>query len=189
MVLSRDPRHYQELIAGLANLQGSRCAYCEAPLEQERRRPHVDHFRQRRVAKHLTFDWWNLFWSCSNADCCAKHKDDPRSSYRAELILKPDLDDPRRFLQFGDDGSVSSRSDLSFHDQERAEVTIEAFNLNEEGLRLRRQNFVRAAIQAVEEVLASLGPDEAAAYLLLERPQFEEWPFSSAALEFLDLKS
>lgn len=186
MNLSRDrPDDYLDLVAALADLQGERCAYCESPLRAERRNPHVDHFQQRRRAPQLTFVWSNLFWSCTNHYCCAKHKDDPATQYSDALLLKPDVEDPRKFLVFLEDGWIDPRPNLKAEDRRRAELTIKVFNLNAEGLRARRRDYLRIAKQAVEEALDLLSPEEAASYLELERTQYEAMPFSSAMLEIL----
>ena len=120
--LSWDDR--EQIRAQLGILQRRCCAYCECDIEKESKEPHVEHFIQRRRAAHLIFDWHNLFWSCSHDDRCGKNKDKPATAYADQDLLKPDVDDPRRFLVFLSDGCVRPRVGLSAAERRRAETTI-----------------------------------------------------------------
>ena len=125
----------QEIWAMLETMQEGCCAYCEAMLKPSR---HIDHFVARSYkgsiqGKELTFEWSNLFGSCTHNDCCGHYKDNaknPCSNYDPLQLIKPDEDDPWEFLVFAVDGFVSPRDGLSAPMRERALLTINVFNLN-----------------------------------------------------------
>jgi uncharacterized protein (TIGR02646 family) len=110
-------------------MQRNVCAYCEGRLETG---SHIEHFAKRSSYRHLTFEWDNLFGSCSREDCCGHYKDSNHSRYsRYSLqdLIKPDVDDPWDFLVFGSDGRVSVRDRLSPAMRKKGQTTIDVLNL------------------------------------------------------------
>lgn len=114
----------------LFTMQGQRCAYCEAgiPLKGEKR--HIEHFRRKGIPqfKPLTFEWSNLFGSCSNGDRCGRYKD--KQQYNDGDILKVDEENPEDFFIFLSSGGIKIREDLNDRDKFRAKETLRVFNLN-----------------------------------------------------------
>lgn len=138
-----------EIWAKLDSMQDGRCAYCEANLDKAR---HIEHFRQRRSYPQGTFDWNNLFGSCNRADSCGIHKDRCGSYDHTELI-KPDVDDPERFLVFAATGTVHARVNLTARARRKAEETIRVLNLNGT-LRQIRRTLLRQYLDTAETFAA-----------------------------------
>lgn len=121
------PEERQNIWQLLEFMQGHRCAYCEGPMGEGNR--HIEHFRQRRVYPQGTFDWSNLFGSCNRAGTCGKAKDQC-GKYPSEVLIKPDIDDPDKFLVFTAGGTVRPRAGLSAADRLRASETIRILSLD-----------------------------------------------------------
>lgn len=186
--LARNAVDYLEVCQQLAALQGARCAYCECDLARDADRPHVEHFRQRSRAPSLTFDWANLFRSCTHEDRCGKHKDRVASTYAHGDILKPDVDRPRQFLLFASDGAVSAREGLDVQAARRATETIRVFRLDSRGLVGTRRSYLEhleAELSAVAS--AGLSESERREYLQGVAADYLGYPFSSAVLDVLGL--
>lgn len=152
-----EPEHRQEIWQRLEEMQGRRCAYCEAPIESGKR--HIEHFKQRSRYPQDTFDWGNLFGSCNHDKCCGKHKDQCGPYDSADLI-KPDQEDPERFFVFVSDGTIKVRQGLSSQEKHRACETLRVFNLDANGGRLRQMR--KAAIAPyldTAKALAELAED------------------------------
>ena len=139
-----------EIWVQLEQMQGARCAYCEAQLvltrPRRRNSAHIEHFRQKnpRIYPQGTFIWSNLFGSCKNKQSCGEHKDryKQNTGYSHQDLIKMDVEDPDDFLHFLSDGQVTSRVGISPSDKHRAEETIRIFNLN--SLRYSRYGYIRA---------------------------------------------
>lgn len=142
-----DPLDKTAIWAELEAMQGSRCAYCEASINEDRR--HIEHFRQRRSYPQDTFAWDNLFGSCMRPGTCGDHKD-KCGTYKHTDLIKPDVENPESFLVFSPHGSVAPRAGLNATDRQRAEETIRILNLNG-ALRQIRQSEVIGYIQTAEE--------------------------------------
>lgn len=126
---------------GLLEMQGDRCAYCEATLGSTR---HIEHFRSRSRFKNLTFSWSNLFGSCNELDSCGIYKDQKGRPYDPADLIKPDEEPPHIALRFFTDGRVEPRADLPHGLARKAAETIRVFNLDEGGtLRARRREAIR----------------------------------------------
>lgn len=92
----------------LEQMQGARCAYCEAGIITGPR--HIEHFRQRDRYPQGTFDWTNLFGSCDRGESCGKHKD--KCGYTPVDLIKPDVDEPDDYFVFVSDGTIAPRAGL-----------------------------------------------------------------------------
>lgn len=168
-------------------MQGQRCAYCEAQIENGRR--HIEHFRQRGRFPQGTFDWLNLFGSCNRSDCCGKHKDQCGLYDPADLI-KPDIEDPDHFYVFVSDGTIAVRQGLSDHDAHRARETLRILNLDAQygPLRRMREQAVAGYIQTAEEwqqMSVEFEPHEWMPALQTELALILEMPFATAIRHIL----
>ncbi len=170
----------EEIRVQLGQLQKGHCAYCESDLGSESRKPHIEHFEQRSKALRKTFDWSNLFWSCSHEERCGKHKDRVSSSYDPRTILKPDVDDPRRYLQFTRDGEVFPRAGLDRAARQRAEETIRVFALNDQHLVAARRAYLRGPHNILRTIEAAGFTDHECDELLRdEARQYDASAFSA----------
>lgn len=168
-------------------MQRNVCAYCEGSLEAG---SHIEHFAKRRSSyRHLTFEWKNLFGSCSRDDCCGHYKDSSHSrysNYSLQDLIKPDVDDPWDFLVFGSDGRVSVRDGLSPAERKKGQTTIDVLNLDSSfhiQERVSKYYLVRDILLLIEEdsseEVISLVIDEVKAVL----PELDT--YSSAALQYV----
>lgn len=162
-------------------MQGGRCAYCEAPINESDR--HIEHFRQKGRDPRVTFEWENLFGSCNRHESCGKHKD--RCSYAPLVLIKPDCDDPDDYWVFVSDGTIRPRADLSTPQQSRAEESLRIFNLDARNGRLRhmRREAVRQYLDTAEilaELAEQTSEDEWLQIVMEEVSATAHHPFSTA---------
>jgi len=180
--LAKDPNDYKEVRSRLDELQSGKCAYCESDFETLSKDPHVDHFRKRNQSPELTFQWGNLFCSCTTETHCARYKDKLKG-LDSSLLLKPDEDNARGFLHFSTDGSVSPKLKLDDTSRRRAEETIRGFNLDSPKLRGARRSYLRSIegeLRSVEEM--GLSDSELHRYVEDLRQTYADGPFSTAIL-------
>lgn len=121
----------KQIQAHLEQMQGRRCAYCECSLDYFGH--HIEHFRRKNKDHFpaLKFVWSNLFWSCQEKDHCGHYKDRPRAAaYDPAELIKPDDDEPDKYLYFHSSGDVRPRPKLTPKEQRKAEETIRVFNLD-----------------------------------------------------------
>ncbi len=181
--LSKNKADYREVCAALAALQGSRCAYCDCDLQRESDHPHIEHFVQRRRRPGRTFDWSNLFWSCSHEACCGKHKDNHAGAYADADLLKPDADQPRDFLCFSDDGRVWPKNGSRMGAE-----TIRVFALDCARLRGIRRSYLSSLAGELEQMAqAGLSNAELIDYKKALASEWQQQPFYSAVLDVLGL--
>lgn len=124
----------------LLEMQDRRCAYCEKSLKDSEQ--HIEHFRKQSEYPKLVFVWSNLFLSCNNHDTCGKYKD--RISINMDEVIDPCIDDPEYYLEFDLNGRIFPKSSLTLQERNKAEKTIEAFNLNELHLKRNRKDFLKS---------------------------------------------
>lgn len=141
-----------EIWAGLNEMQGNRCAYCECEIRTgpHNHHAHIEHFRQRNRHPQGTFEWYNLFGSCNRAESCGKHKD--KQAYNHQDLIKADTENPEHYLRFLPDGQVVPADNLEPQEIKRAEETIRVFNLNG-SLRQIRETYVKGYQQTAKELL------------------------------------
>jgi uncharacterized protein (TIGR02646 family) len=138
---------------------GVRCAYCEGPIFNG---GHIEHFRRKNPKlgyPKLTFDWDNLFFSCDSQEHCGHFKDRPAAEpYDADLLVKPDNDDPDNFFYFHQSGAVRvrNRDGISENDQKRAGETIRVFNLDCGTLRGTRRHALNGYRNRTRDILDEL---------------------------------
>ena len=167
----------------LEQMQGPRCGYCEIeiPRNGRKRDGHIEHFEQRAKVPHKTFDWHNLFGSCNRSDSCGTFKD--KQTYLPQDLIKPDIEDPEKFLIFVSDGTVKAREGLSTADKHRADETIRIFHLGG-SLVGEREPVVKPYIETAETLLELLelddGVEQYTAALNKELAAIQGLPFETA---------
>ena len=172
----------------LVDMQGKRCAYCEGPLTETDRQ--IEHFRQRSRYPQGTFDWHNLFGSCTRTATCGDHKD-KCGVYPHQDLIKPDVEDPEAFLVFNPNGTIRPRADLGSYDQYRAESTIRILGLDG-ALNQIRLSEVYGYIQTAEDFaeFAEHFPEEDWMPLLQEEiHNISHLPFATAIRHVLTRQS
>jgi len=179
----------EEIRTQLGRLQNNNCAYCECDIRNESSKPHIEHFEQRSRVPQKTFDWDNLFWSCSHDECCGKFKDKVVKTYKQPgILLKPDVDNPRQYLFFGSTGEVEPRAGIDATSEKRALETIRVFALDDGRLVQMRKAYSSGPIACLEEIYASgFLPEEMLPFVQDLRGFYSNQPFSSAALDALGI--
>lgn len=179
---------YAEVCRRLDEMQGPRCAYCESDLLRESGRPHVEHFVQRGRRPELTFEWSNLFRSCSHPEHCGKFKDSGAGAYAPQDLLKPDTDDGRVFLRFYSDGAVRPREGLDGASLRRASETIRVLALDCGRLRGMRRSHLDVIVQELDrvaEVAGELSEEELTEELERIEAAYRDVPYRSAIKDLL----
>jgi len=174
--------HRAEIWLELEAMQGRRCAYCEASINDRDR--HIEHFRQKDRDPRGTFDWDNLFGSCDRHESCGKHKDSC-GLYDPMLLIKPDTDDPDDYWVFVSDGTIAVRAGLNARQNVRAEESLRIFNLDAQNGRLRkkREAAVRPYRDTAEALVELFEQEGEEAWLLLVEEELNatlHHPFSTA---------
>lgn len=172
---------------------GLRCAYCESVIHSG---GHIEHFRRKSLNHtngypELTFEWSNLFLCCDSKQHCGHFKDRKKGdSYEPALLIKPDVDDPDRYLFFSSTGAVRVRScsDLTQQEQCRALETIRVFNLQDRALVAKR----RAVVQPISEdmsldELMQWSPEDRAEYIALEIAARQHEPYATTIRHFFEM--
>lgn len=163
---SPTPPERSDIWIKLDAMQSGLCAYCESDLSNGR---HIEHFRSRSTHPLETFDWSNLFGSCNRLDSCGNHKDKPGSNNPAlSSLIKPDIEDPERFLVFAATGTVHARANLIAQDRLRAEETIRRLNLNGTLKQIRRVVLLRYLETAETLILLAVEQGDAVLPMLEE---------------------
>ncbi len=163
------------------------CAYCERPIYANKNgseQRHIEHFWRKNVnvgwpAK--TFDWDNLFGSCTaDQRTCGHFKDRTAWPYKPSDLLDPCVDDPSLFLGFDLYGNVFVRPDLSNDDARRAKETIRVFNLEEPGLIRERSDSLRRLRDAHAMFSKGYDDDQIDEVLKGEAQLLAHLPFTAA---------
>lgn len=145
--------------------QNFQCAYSEVNIEPDGSSSHIDHYYKRDWFAEKSFDWFNLFVSTNNEAYGAKYKDNHSKLKKEDydLLLKPDIDDPRLYFKYSFTGEIGilSNNDKSI-EYKKAKRTIEVFNLNEKSL-VEQRRTVMLQIKAffeyltIEEIKSNIG--------------------------------
>jgi uncharacterized protein (TIGR02646 family) len=188
-----DASDKEEIQRHLDRLQGGLCAYCEGSLDVLGR--HIEHLRQRSSFPKLTFEWENLFASCTQEDSCGRYKDNHAERFNPGDLLNPcdPGDDPDQFFRFRTDGTIDVRAGLAAREQHRARETLRVFNLDPDHGRLRSMR--RRAVEAYQAVepdicsaLLEFSDEERRAFIREEIERTRNEPFSTVIRHlFLDL--
>lgn len=146
-----------------ADVQAGLCGYCESMLVNDcgilpGSVAHIDHFYQKNRPgnEHLTYEWDNLVLSCMCEDSCGIHKD--RQNIESKGIINPNREDARSMMTFievprkGKNYRIEAR-EIEGPNRQKAQNTIEAFNLNCDRLSVTRYKRWLVFKQEVEEIL------------------------------------
>lgn len=134
----------------LKNEQFNQCAYTELPLFYENNDSHLEHLKRKNVTffPELAFEWSNLFVSCNFDDFGGKYKDNKylKGKTRADnaLIINPALENPADFFELKSWGELTIKENLNDNDRKKAEISIDAFNLNHNSLKERRKEMIQS---------------------------------------------
>lgn len=134
------PQDRTQIWQHLVQMQGEFCAYCQCKIDPHSNKSHIEHFYQRNNFPRRTFDWNNLFGSCERKETCGNYKDNKAKNISPVDICKPDIHEPKDFLQFIPlSGKVEAKSGLNPTQNLIAKNTIKAFNLQHSSLVGRRR--------------------------------------------------
>jgi uncharacterized protein (TIGR02646 family) len=168
-----------------------RCAYCEAAIYSG---GHIEHFR-RKSRTHpngrpeLTFVWDNLFLACDSTDHCGHYKDRPgAAAYSANELIKPDDEDPEKFLYFHSSGEVRIQPNLTPAETHRASETIRVFGLEDSALTALRATAFRIYRNQLADDLVELEtwePELRELYLTEELEKTRWNPYSTTIKHYL----
>ena len=159
--------HGQLRIYMLKNEQNWHCAFCgekfaiEEVVEEtdlsknsyankrEQHNNHIDHFVKRELDVSLIFTYENLFVSCNSNNHCARHKDEKLKHLKNKkeaLKINKELIKPTEnisdYIDYTLNGTASSKNCISLEYKNRAELTIEYFNLNCEELKQKKLSVI-----------------------------------------------
>lgn len=137
------PDLYGECVEQLKTEQDNLSGYTEKPLKND---VHVDHYRKQALfnTQDMVFGWENLIADEHNPGYGADYKD-KMVTMREEYakLINPVLDDPHQYLTYMDEGIVKPVNGLSDQDREKAEKTIEVFNLRHPLLKELRERAIK----------------------------------------------
>lgn len=122
--------------------------YTELPLKTK---THIDHFLKKVLFPEKTFDWFNYVVDDHCNDYGADYKDTHiRNRQDNAKLVNPISEDPQAFFTYQASGEMIARADISDGDKERANFTIDSFNLNHKLLTKRRSELF-SLIQSYHE--------------------------------------
>lgn len=144
---------------------------------------HIDHFKKRELFSKLEFCWNNLVVDSNDNSFGARYKDKHiHAQQDNERLINPIDEDAASFFQYVSTGKKIPAEGLTDDERQRAQYTIDMFNLNDSGLQDRRKRILNNDISAYnglsdEEVLQylqELGFPSVVEQLLKERKTEEE---------------
>lgn len=109
-------------------------AYTERQVELDK--THIDHFCKRDLFPAKCFDWDNLLVAENDEGYGAKYKDNKYKLNNGDynLIINPVVDDPHDYFTYMPNGDITPKCGLGDSDLQKAQKTIEVFNLNHPAL-------------------------------------------------------
>ena len=128
----------------LVNEQNRLCGYTEIFIS-ELKFCHIDHYKKRSISPELTFDWNNLIVATKFSEFGAGHKDQKCGIQKSDYnnIFNPVVDDIENYFYYTEWGEVVPKTTISEDEIEKAQKTINVFNLNHNSLKERRKNIIR----------------------------------------------
>ncbi|MCK4663185.1 MAG: TIGR02646 family protein [Bacteroidales bacterium] len=130
------PETKTELGEYILKEQRNQCAYCECYIKQYKSNFHIDHFKTRNLFPQLTFDYNNLFLSCTSKDNCASYKDKSHLQKKDfDKLIHPAFDNPEDSFSYLASGAIYPKNPNDV----KAIFTIEKFNLQSKKLVHRRR--------------------------------------------------
>ena len=146
-------------------------------------RTHIDHFKKRELFEDLVFNWNNLLVDSKDDSFGARYKDSHiHGTQDNERLINPIEEDAVRFFQYDPTGKIVPANGLTHEEQQRAQYTIDMFNLNEGSLKERRKAILNSdpcaykglSDEEVLQCLHTLGFPSVVEQLLKERRIQEE---------------
>ncbi len=126
--------------------QNYQCAYTEIDIEESNYSSHIDHFHKQSMFPIFRFKWSNLFTSTNNEYFGAKYKDNTYRIKQEEYqhLINPSIENPNDFFKYSFTGEILIKEgDINSDKYKKAELTKDAFNLNERSLVEQRQTVVK----------------------------------------------
>jgi len=138
--------------------------YTELPISKDGG-IHIDHFRKKGMFREEEFHWENFVVDeRDNTLYGAGHKDRTVKTKEVyDQLLSPVLDHPEEYLTYMEDGSIIPRRTIDTAKQEKAQTTIDVFNLDHEYLVNKRKGLIsvfrgcRAGGMSKEEIYQFMG--------------------------------
>lgn len=129
--------------------------YTESPVRFDT--SHIDHFRKRALFPMLTYSWMNYVVDSKDSDYGACFKDNKVSTVEDyNKLIDPCTENAQEFFQYELNGLMIPAMGLSDLDRQKAQFTIDTFNLNHRSLVERRADILRIDFNAYE----GLSPEE-----------------------------
>ncbi len=139
---------YQSTRTVLEEDQMHLSGYTELPLKTK---THIDHFLKRDLFPEHTFDWFNYVVDDHCNGYGADYKDTHiRNRQDNAKLVNPISENPQDFFTYQASGEMIARDGISDGDKERANFTIDSFNLNHKLLTKRRSELF-SLIQSYHE--------------------------------------
>jgi uncharacterized protein (TIGR02646 family) len=126
----------------LENEQFFLCAYCEKEIDATPARSNIDHFKTRNLFPQLTLCYKNLIVSCNTHGRCSGYKDSNIKRTDYEKMINPAIENPEDFFDYLQTGEIHPKENLDPKSKEKAEFTIDIFQLNNRGLLEERKKIV-----------------------------------------------
>lgn len=121
--------------------------YTEKPLDEDNHTLHIDHFRKQQLFNTDVFKWNNFIVDEKNMEYGADAKDGKngvKSRDEYTMIVNPVEEDPHHYFQYMmTDGSIIPSYGLDDAEKEKAQHTIDIFNLNHPALCNLRKDRMR----------------------------------------------
>ena len=176
-----------QIRACLEAMQGRRCAYCEASIDDLGY--HIEHFRRKRDFPQLTFAWSNLLMCCGKDDCCGHHKDRAGSPYDIADLIDPTNEEPDEYFWFLETGMIDVRGGCQEAQAHRARETLRILNLNHHGrlrpMRARQLQWYKEMDPDVFTELMTFPEEDRREYIVQELQATASQPFCTIIRHFL----
>lgn len=117
------------------NEQNCLCGYTELPIE-DITECHIDHYKKKNIFHTLEFDWGNFIVSCNDDNYGARYKDQKHCKCKDDYnnILNPVTDKCEDFFQYDSFGNIYPNRSIDKLLQQKAQNTIDVFNLTHKSL-------------------------------------------------------
>jgi len=124
--------------------QNCYCGYTEIIINDVTN-SHIDHYKKRSLFPRETYKWNNLIVSCNDDEFGAKYKDNKSHMTINDYdnLLNPVIDIAQDYFYYNNFGQIEPKQDLDIETRNKANKTIESFNLSNESLRRKRENIIR----------------------------------------------
>jgi uncharacterized protein (TIGR02646 family) len=124
--------------------QGGLSAYTELRLDDKPGIKHIDHFRKQALFPKFVFDWYNYVVDNHEKKFGSDFKDEHiKTIADNEKLIDPIREDAAHFFEYLVSGKIIPSHFLTNdYEKERAQFTIDSFNLNHEFLKRRRADLI-----------------------------------------------